>query len=199
MKTCKKIIYLVSILLTAQTTVHAQTLGFQILRSGKEIGKISAQKKELNAKTTYTVKSKASFRVVFKYVRETITNVICIGGKLESSESKQIMNDDLKDYRITKWQDSKYACRKNQEQEKFNIKEQIEFCTSMLYFMEPKGLTHVFAEAYQELCPIKRIEPGIYELILPGEKTNHYVYKRGQLEEIRVFRTIVDLVFRRES
>lgn len=69
----------------------------------------------------------------------------------------------------------------------------------MMYFKEPVGQKVAFAESYQTLCPLEVIEKGIYKLTLPGGKVNHYVYKKGVLQEIRIFRPIVDLVFKRAS
>jgi len=179
--------------------MQAQVANFEILKygKGKAIGHIQAEKSNQNSQTTYNVTSKASFRVVLKYVRETILEVVYEGENLISSDAKQIMNQDLKQHRVTTRQGAKYNCIENRGKEEFSIDKDIRLCSSVLYFKEPKGYNFVFAENYQELCPIVLIEPGIYEMTLPNGKINHYVYKAGVLQEIRVFRSIVDLVFRR--
>ena len=199
MKYYKTFVHFATILLAIQTSLNAQTVRFNIFKGSKHIGNIIAQKEATDTKTTFIVTSEASLRIVAKFVRETFVEANYICGKLENSEAKETINKDLKQHRVTKRQGSKYLCLKNLEKESFSIEKQIGFCSSMLYFMEPKGQTHLFAESYQEFFPIELIEPGIYKLTLPKGKINHYVYKLGKLEEIRVFRTLFDLVFKRES
>ena len=198
METVRTFYILLCMVFLVHTNVFSQSVQFQILKGGKEIGQIKAHQNSEDAKTTYTVSSKASFRVLMKYVRETYAKAVYVDGELVSSDAVQKMNDNLKEHRITTLEGGKYACN-NKGAQLSSIGEQIRFCTSMLYFQEPKNQTHIFAENYQKLCPIKKIEAGIYELTLPNGKINHYVYKSGRLEEIRVFRSIVDLVFKRDD
>lgn len=179
--------------------MSAQSVQFKILNGEDEIGNINAKKAITKTNTTYSVTSIASFRVFFKYVRETTMDVVFQSGKLKSAETKQIMNDELEEHRITNLSGDEYLCLKNPKEEKFTLSHPIHFSSSMLYFEEPKGHSHIFAESYQQMCPLVLISPGIYELTLPQGKINHYIYRSGQLEEIRVFRTLVDLVFLRES
>ena len=176
-----------------------QSVRFRIYKGSKPIGSIQAQKERQGVKTTYTVTSEASFRIVSKFVRETFTKVVYEGKELESSENRETMNDNLKGHRLTHRKGPAYACSRNGGKSSFNLDGPLRYCASMLYFTEPKGQSHVFAESYQELCRIEEISPGIYKLHLPQGKINHYVYRSGKLEEIRVFRTMINLVFKREA
>ena len=198
MKYSKTFICIVAAFLITKTTLNAQTVRYKIFKGRKQIGNIIGLKETSSAKTTFTITSKASVRIITKFVRETFVEANYIGEKLESSDAKETINDELKQHRITQRQGSKYICIDNREKEKFNLEKQIKFCSSMLYFMEPKNQTHIFAESYQVFCPIEMIEPGIYKITLPQGKINHYIYKLGVLEEIRVFRTLFNLVFKRE-
>ena len=172
---------------------------FDILMNGKSIGTIKAQKEINQDKTVYKVSSKASFKVIVKYVRETIAEVVFSGGKIELSDAKQIMNQQLKEHRITEWKGTTYACKKDEGAAHPSFKKPIKLCTSMLYFQEPSNQAYIFAENYQELCPVELISPGVYKVTLPQGKINHYIYKNGQLEEIKVFRSMVNLVFKRSA
>ncbi|GAB5550892.1 MAG: hypothetical protein Sapg2KO_04830 [Saprospiraceae bacterium] len=176
-----------------------EQVGFEILMKGKSIGNIKAQRIINQDKTVYKVTSKASFRVIVKYVRETIAEVIFSGGKIQLSDAKQIMNQQLKEHRVTEWNGATYACKQGKNAPQASFKKPIKLCTSMLYFQEPVGQAFIFAENYQELCPVELIQPGVYKVTLPQGKINHYIYKNGQLEEIKVFRTMVNLVFKRTA
>lgn len=199
MKFTKRHVFLIIFISVLQTTAVAQSCKFKIMRGDDNLGFINASKKTVGNKVTYRVTSKASFRVVFKYVRETFTDIVFMNGVMESSILKQTMNEELKDHRVTKRNGASYDCTKNSEEEKVKINKLVRFCSSMLYFTEPKGRKLIFMESHQVLSPIKEIEPGIYELSLPEGKINHYVYKSGVLVEVRAFRTIADLVFKREG
>lgn len=179
--------------------LNAQTVKFNIMKGDDNIGQIVAKKTVLKTGHSYHVTSKATFRVVWQYLRETVTKVQFSGNYMLSSDSKQSMNSEVKEHRITTKNGASYSCTKKPDNEKFTLNKTVTYCSSMLYFSEPKNLTHIFAESYQEMCKIELISTGIYKLYLPEGKINHYVYKNGQLQEIRVFRTIVDLVFKRAS
>lgn len=172
---------------------------FDILMKGRPIGNIKAQREINLDKTIYKVTSTASFRVIVKYVRETIAEVVFSGGKIQLSDAKQIMNQQLKEHRVTEWKGANYACKQGEGVAQASFKKPIKLCTSMLYFQEPVGQSFIFAENYQELCPVELVSPGVYKITLPQGKVNHYIYKNGQLEEIKVFRTMVNLVFKRAA
>lgn len=184
-------------LLTLQ--LNAQTVKFNIIKGDDNIGEIIAKKTSLKTGDSYHVTSKATFRVVWKYVRETITKVQFSGKHMTTSDSKLSMNKEMKEHSITTKNGNSYSCTKKPDNEKFTLSKSITYCSSMLYFTEPKNRTSIFAESYQKMCKLELISTGIYKLYLPEGKINHYVYKNGKLQEIRVFRTIVDLVFKRAS
>ena len=188
---------LVVFILFISTQSFSQVVYFDILKGNDQLGRIRTEKKKESSRVIYTVASKATFRVIFLYVRETDMTSIYDSGVFSWSDSKQILDGKIKEHQLTKKEGLWYKCTEPPETDYFWYKEKINFCTNRLYFEEPVGEKFVFAESYQKLCPIKLISKGIYELALPEGKINHYVYKNGDLQEVRIFRTIVDLVFRR--
>lgn len=176
-----------------------QEVYFDILKGNNKLGSIRTVKKKEGAKVTYTVVSKATFRVIFQYVRETDMTSIYKSGVFSWADSKQILDGDIKEHQLTEKQGMWYKCTEPPETDFFWYKEKINFCTNRLYFEEPVGEKFIYAESYQKLCPIKLISKGIYKMTLPDGNINHYVYKGGLLQEVRIFRTIVDLVFRRAN
>ena len=189
---------LLALFLASSLALAGQSVRFQIFKGTKSIGSIHAQKETTGTETTYTVTSEASFRVVARFVRETFTRVIYKGRDLESSVNRETMNENLKGHRLTHRKGEAYSCSLNGGKSSFDLDGPLRFCSSMLYFTEPRGQSHVFAESYQQLCRIEPIDAGVYKLYLPQGKINHYVYRSGRLEEVRVFRTMVNLVFKRE-
>jgi len=189
--------FIVFISLFIKVQLRAQTVYFDILKGDEKLGSIKIDRKTSGANTIYTSSSKATFRVVWEYIRETDITTVYQNGVFISSDSKQLMDGKLKEHYITQKKDATYLCTRPTSDESFVLKQNIFFSSNMLYFQEPKGQKLIFAEGYQALCPIEEISTGIYKLSLPEGKINHYVYQDGVLQEIRVFRTIVDLVFKR--
>ena len=199
MKHPKTFCCLLALWLGSTLALPGQSVQFRIFKGSKPIGSIHAKKEKSGVETTYTVISEASFRVVTKFVRETFTKVVYSGRELETSINRETMNESLKGHRTTHRKGPAYSCSLNGGKNSFDLNGPLRYCSSMLYFTEPKGQSHVFAESYQQLCKIEEIDPGVYKLYLPKGKINHYVYRSGRLEEIRVFRSIINLVFKREA
>ena len=72
MVTVRTFYILLCMVFLVHTNGFSQSVQFRILKGGKEIGQIKAHQNSEDAKTTYTVSSKASFRVLMKYVRENL-------------------------------------------------------------------------------------------------------------------------------
>lgn len=190
---------LVVFLLSSSLFSAGQVVYFDILKGDDKLGSIRTEKKQEGSKLTYEVVSKATFRVIFQYIRETDMTSIYESGVFSWADSKQILDGNIKEHQLTVKEGMWYKCTEPPETDFFWYKEKINFCTNRLYFEEPVGEKFVFAESYQKLCPIKLISKGIYKMTLPDGNINHYVYKNGELQEVRIFRTIVDLVFRRAN
>jgi hypothetical protein len=73
----------------------------------------------------------------------------------------------------------------------------VAWTTARMYFEEPVGQLRIFVESLLAYCPLERTGPGTYRLTLSNNKVNHYSYRNGVLHEIRVDRSLIDLVFRR--
>ncbi len=195
----RRYLYISILFVTISCTGHTQTACFKIFRGNKEIGRIDAKKADGAGSTIYTVTSEASMRIISRFERKSSTSVIWKEDQLRSSEIRETMNGKLKQHRTTERNGARYACKKNGEKDPFYINGPVRFCTSMLYFQEPRGHDRLFAESHQAICPLERIEPGIYKLTLPQGRINHYVYESGMLKEIRVFRKMINLVFKRTT
>jgi hypothetical protein len=66
-----------------------------------------------------------------------------------------------------------------------------------MFYEEPLGQTSILVESVMQACPLVRTGPGVYELTLPNNDRNRYLYVGGRLIEVQVDRMLVNLVFRR--
>lgn len=181
------------------SSLFSQTLFYDIYKGEDRIGEIKVEKKISGNKVHYEANSEASFRVVFKNNLNTHTSAGFVDDELEYSMSKIVLNDKIREHSVTKKEGDYYNYFKHP---KTNIREKrapFPISSILLYYAEPVGIDRVFSENYQEMCDLKPISDHAYELALPGGKINQYIYKNGQLVEIKVIRTFVDLSFRLKS
>lgn len=172
----------------------AQTADFAIFIGNREIGSIQAKRDVLENRSVYHVTSDASFRVVWKYHRTTDMTAIFVDDTLVLSESKVVMNDDVKED-SKYWRDGiHYRCLRQDNEA--STEQPVRFSSARLYFEEPVGVDSVYSETFLENSYLKRISETQYKLYLPGNRENIYTYENGELVEIRADRTF-DLLFRR--
>lgn len=183
-------------LLISLTPLSAQTLSYDILKGDEKIGDLKVEKIITKNKTRYKANSKSTFRIIFENELITQSMADFENDEMAFSMAKTIHNGKIKEHSVTKKSGEGYHFFKHPEKRSQKKSAAFKLSTLLLYFMEPKGVTKIFSENYQELCPLRELGNHTYELTLPGGKINHYVYIDGQLVEIKVFRTFVDLSFR---
>jgi hypothetical protein len=80
----------------------------------------------------------------------------------------------------------------------FRRTEALPWTTARMYFEEPIGQESVFVESVLTPCSLRTIDPSSYLLTFPNGAESRYVYVAGELQEIHVDRTFIDLLFRRK-
>ncbi len=195
-KVVSKQIYILLILLSSASMVHAQVHEFSVHIGNKEIGSIHAKRVKMDDKEIYNVVSNATFRVVWKYHRTTDMVAIYANDMLHSSISKIVMNNDVKEHSEF-WKDGNgYKCHTKDKIEK---KEKvIHYSSVKLYFEEPTDIDSVYSETFLEMSYLENLGDSRYKLFLPGNRENTYSYHNGELHEVKVDRTI-DILFTRKS
>jgi hypothetical protein len=140
------------------------------------------------------VVSDALYRIVWKYHRTSNMTSIYVNDTLNSSTSINKMNDDVKEHSEFWKDDDGYKCH---HQDKIEMEENVVLFSSVkLYFQEPIDIDSVYSETFLEMSYLENLGSNKYKLYLPGNRENTYVYKNGELQEIRVDRTF-DLLFKR--
>ena len=179
------------------TPSAAQTLNFGIYKGSDKIGDLVVEKTITESKVRYEANSKSYFRIIFQNEWKTSSSAEFVNEELAYCMAKTTHNGKVKEHAITKKTGDTYTYFHLPD---ISVKKKagpFRLSTLGLYYMEPTDIKMVFSESFQELCPVKPLGNHTYEVILPGDKINHYVYENGQLMEIKVFRTLVDLSFKR--
>lgn len=175
-----------------------QTLNFDIYKGSQKIGDLTVEKTTSQNKVRYEANSESYFRIIFENEWITRSSAEFVNEELAYCMAKTIHNGKVKEHTITKKTGDSYTYYQHPDVSVKKKSLPFHHSTLGLYYFEPKETKMVFSENFQQLCPVKPLGNNTYEVTLPEGKINHYVYQNGQLMEIKVFRTLVDLSFRRE-
>jgi len=177
----------------------AQFSTFTIFKGDTEIGEIKAFLEETdNNLVKYTVESEVNFWVIWRYNRTSDLIATYKDDMLETSYSKIILNDDIKEFTKLKKEGEAYNCFKYPNLS-FQTKPGVNFSVAKLYFEEPVGISRVYSEKYLTYAELEPQGDHTYKLILPGGKINYYTYQNQELVEVLVHRNWFNLAFRKKS
>jgi len=185
------------VLFLASSACASQDGVFHILHNDKVLGTIDVLRLHEGDRVTYSMISHSTYTMVWKkeihtvartqYVGDAVTNCLTtvhVGGELrDSSAMRAIGGRGL----YVVHPDKVYSADLPKNP----------WTTARMYYDEPVGQDSVFVESELSECSVERIAPGEYILKLPNKEKNHYVYRDGLLQEIRVDRGWFGLVFRR--
>lgn len=184
------------IFFTSASSLHSQTLFYDIYKGDDPIGEIVVEKVTRGNKVHYEANSEAKFRILWMNELTTSTAADFINNELSYAASKITLNEKVREHATTKKDGAFYRYYNHPDKHVKKEHPPIVNSTVALYYAEPVGVKQVFSENYQQLCKLKVIGANAYELTLPNGKVNQYFYKNGQLIEVKVFRTFVDLSFK---
>lgn len=185
-------------LLLLSTAASAQTrqARFSILKGGEEVGSIHVLCATTGPRTLYAATSYSELDVVWKQVVRTSMGAEYLDGSLTACHSALRVNDALRDSSNMVTREGRSTCYVH-PRPPFTYAGGSQWTTARMYFEEPVGQPTIFVESVMQDCPLRRTGAGTYTLTFPNKCENHYVYMNGVLQEVRVDRTLIDLVFRR--
>lgn len=177
---------------------NSESRHYEILVLGLKIGELAAEKTpEVNNSQTYKVESfvkfwffgnvELRFSTVSQFLQEDIVRT--------KSESKTNRGDFLS---TINWNGKQYEV--DAQTYKYENQKPVEgpltWCSTRLFFHEPKHGDVFLSEVYGVSQKIIQIEPGIYEIKIDGN-VNRYYYQSGILEKIVLENPIKNYQIRR--
>ncbi len=189
--------YTLLLLLTLGLAVSdcpGQVTRFQVLKSDELVGHVIATRSPTATGTVYSMTSHCELDIIWSQVVNTSLRTEYTNGTLTSCHTSLRVNDSVRDSSsMVRGTEQCFVHPKTA----FTCERSTQWTTSRLYFEEPAGQSIVFVESVLKDCPLVCTAPNTYTLTFPNGNVNHYVYRAGLLQEIRVVRTLMDLVFRR--
>lgn len=176
-------------------SASAQTLIYDVIKGGKNIGTMTVDRHNKNGQWTYSVDSKVNVSVMITVRLSFLLESVFSGNQMISSSSKYIRDDKLKEASYVSWADNKYHI--NQDNERSVLEnERINHCLSSIYFNEPTNVRRVFSERFAAFLDIKPTERHHYELTLPNGRKNIYTYENGICKEVMVDHMLATFYFK---
>lgn len=191
-----RLLPLALLLLAGAGRLHAQQLEYDIVKGNKVIGRIAAIKQERHERTFYAMTSFAQIDLVVRKVVRTSLITEYEHGRLNFCHSSVRVNDHLRDSSHMALRDGQWLRYVHPGPAEAK-RDTATWTTARMYFEEPVGRPTIYVESVLAHCALLPMGPGRYRLVLPDKSENQYLYRDGVLQEVRVDRTLVHLVFRR--
>jgi antitoxin component YwqK of YwqJK toxin-antitoxin module len=161
------------------TPLAAQNALFEISIDGKKAGEMKV------AKVTY-INNRFSIDVNAYFQAEGLaTNTIKLyatsffkKNTLTDSESILERNGKIREKSTVRFDKGTYTIERKNEKA-ISLSTTIDITLNMLFFVEPKGLTKVFAERYGNYCDVKMVATGTYDITPPLGGIVRYYYQNG--------------------
>ncbi len=138
-----------------------------------------------------------SFKVLFKkYHRQTTLKATYFRDTLVYCSNRVLQNQELKDWRYVERKGNRYVGFVHDE-DSIHPVFPILYSVSKLYYYPPSiDDISIFAEGHTEVCDLRDLGGGDYELKIPGGNKNIYKFRQGKIREIFVDRTWFNLKFK---
>ncbi|MDO6596124.1 hypothetical protein Q4512_04300 [Oceanihabitans sp. 2_MG-2023] len=169
-----------------KTEVNTKTtiLNFDIILKDKVVGELQASRSnkdsEIHYKSITNIKTRfiTEINVDYKY------NVVFNDNSLKKADVIITVNNKTHAETTTKWLGNHYSIIENEKAKVFNAS--IDYSTILMYFEEPKGVSHCFSEEDGTLNIIKSLGNHTYKKINSKGKENIYYYKNGKLTKAEI-------------
>lgn len=178
--------------LSLPTDGFGQTLIYNIFIANKKSGSmlIRANKSD---NQNFSVHSETNISVAFSKAHSTM-QAQYQNGQLHKASMIQRVNDKVRESSEVTRSGNQYHIEIKGE-ETIILKDEVVYSVALLYHVEPKGKKAVFSERFGVFCPIKEVEPGMYQLEMPDGKKVYYTYSNGICTQMRTKQMMMEVRF----
>ncbi len=167
-------IWLLILGLVLDTLAQTKVLEYDIFVNNINIGIMRAKKTVEGINTKIEIQSNVDVDLIYRYKVFVTTYSKYQGNQLVEAYVKKVANKKVKEEALIKWLGDKYSFKSLEES--FSIENKIAFCTSRLYFEEPKNVKNCVAISLGKLVEFKKIGESKYKFEFPDGTTNTYDY-----------------------
>jgi hypothetical protein len=166
------------------SSVAQQTeITFDVILKEQKIGKVRATEIKSGNQITRDIKSESDAKAfTFSIHLETETKVVNVGETLMEGIAYRHANRGPEDVhaKTRRLAAKNYECDRNGKKSMFT-NEDITFCVTDLFFVEPVRKQKIYSNMYAEMLLIKNLGKGKYQVTAPDKKITIYTYANGKL------------------
>ena len=163
-------------------------LKYTVFRNGDEVGWINLSKFDADNRSTISLASEISVRMLFKFTAKANERAEFMNGKLVHSYIYRKMNGNVKADKHTRLTGNGYEVEEASGKKELNIRN-VTYNMDCLYFQEPGSITQVYSDNFQQFVPIEKKPEGYYKIKFPDGNSNNYYYKDGVCAAIHINHT----------
>ncbi|WP_258101868.1 DUF6134 family protein [Marinoscillum pacificum] len=182
----KLILTTTGFLLFVFSSITAQRLEYDVIRSDESMGTTVVNRTNTNGKVTYLLNTKTEFRVIFKFEVEYELEETFLNGTLQSGRSFNTLNGNTQKETELAIKQGFYSLIIDGIHTQVDEKE-IRNSVSELYFEEPYDGKEVFSAYFGRMLTFDKIGEHLYKLVSP-DGTNEYLYENGICVNVKVSR-----------
>ena len=177
----------ITLLLAFAMKVNAQseTLFFDVIHNEKKTGSLKAEKSTDGSNVHYVSSTIIEFHVFTKIEIVYNYDVKYLDDKLNNSAVKIKVHGHVKTDVVTKRVGSEYVYLSEGEEVR-RIPENIYFSLEKMFFVEPVGVTKVYAEEHGEFHDLKKTKDHVYMKTDSSGHESLYYYKNGDLQRAEI-------------
>lgn len=174
---------------------------YDILLAGKSVGELTITPSRAADGSEHTRVRGAidTFMYDVVYVSENRFE----NGVLKTSMSSQEVNGKPKEKTVTVRNADRYrvtiAHGQSAAKETAGIFHPINLTVTSLYYREPLNMKRIYSDRYGVMCPVQRVDTGIYDVVMPEGRTTRYTYAEGRCQEVKSQIAGLNLIFRIRS
>jgi hypothetical protein len=154
---------------------------------GIDLGTLQIKQEKVGENTYYHNKTIFDINLLFKKVKMEIKNQTHYqGGQLMTSRSSVIANGELRSTSAIVWDNNQYDIQVDGEPRP-GLEAPVTFSGTLLYFVEPRGISEVFSESSGVFMPVELVKQGVYRVTDP--ETNRDMirtYQGGKQVKVKI-------------
>lgn len=166
---------------------QTESLHYDLVRSGDEIGEMICTKENSGENLKYTIKSTTNFRMIVKLTVDYELNEYYESGILQKGHAISTLNGVTQKESKVKKRTSDYEVETESDIVHFHD-EAITYSIPEIYFKEPVGQDKIFSQVFATYLNIEKVDEHSY-LLESEDGDNVYTYENGICTEVKVSRS----------
>jgi len=173
----------------------SQKQEYNIVKGGKTIGNLLAEKKIIGDTTIITITSEAKFKLLFSFNVSYLLEEKFVGDILVSGNAINYLNGKIQKTSSVQKKGNKYIVELDGEPSEFALNK-ISYSITSIYFEQPPQLNlTIFSQQFADFLPLYYRSNNEYELE-SANGNNNYSYQNGILETVKISRNYATFYFK---